>query len=234
MSRIKVLSALIVAGVVTASVGVVYASASEGRPEWATKKGAEEKKVLKAGEEVFLSGTITTNKPWVLKQTAGLGITIECSSNKFTAQSRIIGPRAIRFFSFTLEGCKVTAPAGDTTCEVESTGQANHKIVTQGEGFFAEEGLEGTTKAPFARLRPEGTRNEIVTIQLKGATCTHVGGYEVAGLLVAKIDTSALAKAHKWTFTTNSGTRVTIGGEESTFTGAAEFTLESGNEWGDV
>jgi hypothetical protein len=117
---------------------------------------------------------------------------------------------------------------------VLSTGFPSGQIRTQLLGFSAEEALEGSTKTPHLRWRPESTREEIVTIQLKGTLCTHAGSYEIAGLLVANIDTSAQKKAHQWIFAKNTGTRLTIGGVEATFTGTGEFTLKSGNEWGDA
>lgn len=235
MRRRGILLVLVaVACTLAASVGIVDASATETKPEWATKKGAEAKKTLKAGESEALSETITTNKNWVMKQIAGTGITVECTKVKFAGESFITGPRGIKFGPILFEGCKVTAPAGDTACEVDSTGFPNGQIRTQALGFEAEEGLEGSTKTPHLRMPPVSTHEEIVTIQLKGASCANVGGYEVAGTLVAKIDTSALGKAHKWEFAKNTGTRLTIGGEEATFTGAGEFTLKSGSEWGDV
>jgi len=210
------------------------ASATESKPEWQVTKGAE-KKVLKAGESETLSQGITTIKNWVLKQTEGAGITVECTSIKFNSaeSSSITGPRGFIAGAVLFEGCKATS-TGDTSCEVLSTGFSNGQIRTQLLGFSAEEALEGSTKTPHVRWRPESTREEIVTIQLKGALCTHAGSYEIAGLLVANIDTSAQKKAHQWIFTKNTGTRLTIGGVEATFTGTGEFTLKSGNEWGDA
>ncbi len=64
--------------------------------------------------------------------------------------------------------------------------------------------------------------------------CANVVSLEVAGILVAKIDSSIAAKAHKWEFGKSTGTRLTVGGEEATFTGTGEFTLKSGKEWGDI
>lgn len=231
-----ILSVLVLAAcALGATVWVTGAGATESKPEWQVTKGAE-KKVLKAGESEALSQTVTTVKNWVLKQTEGAGITVECTSVKFSSAetSFITGPRGFKSGALLFEGCKATAPAGDTSCEVLSTGFPNGQIRTQLLGFSAEEALEGSTKTPRVRWRPESTKEEIVTIQLKGATCAHAGSYEVAGLLVANIDTSAQKKAHQWVFTKNTGTRLTIGGVEATFAGTGEFTLKSGNEWGDV
>lgn len=216
--------------------GMATASASETKPEWAIKKGAEEKKLLKAGESEVLSEAITTKTNWVIKQIAGLGITIECNKVSFVGESRITGPKGISFRPLLFTGCKATAPSGDKECEVESSGFANGEIRTQALGFEAEEALEGSTNTPHLRMAPVSSREEIVTIQLKKGTgtCTNVGSLEVAGTPIAKIDMSALAKAHKWEFGKNTGTRLTFGGEEATFTGAGEFTLKSGNEWGDA
>jgi hypothetical protein len=220
----------------------VSAGASETKPEWFIKKGAEER-FLKAGEFEALSEAITTKVKWVIKQTAGAGITVECTSarlNQEFGESLITGPKGIKFRPLSFEGCKVTAPAGDTTCEVESTGYPNGQIRTQLLGFKTEEALEGTTGTPKLRAVPEGSREEIVTIQLLGASCANKKsgsncgeGYEIKGSLVANIDTSALHKAHQWEFTKTSGTKLTIGGVAAEFTGTGEFTLKSGNEWGD-
>lgn len=171
-----------------------------------------------------------------MKQTEGAGITVECTSVKFnSAESNFItGPRGFKAGALLYEGCKVPAPVGDTKCEVFSTGFPNGQIRTQSLGFSAEEALEGSTKTPRIRWRPESTHEEIVTIQLKGESCTHAGSYEVAGLPVANVDTSTQKKAHQWAFTKNTGTRLTIGGVEATFSGTGEFTLKSGNEWGDA
>ena len=213
--------------------------APDGVPvsSWVVKKGTETKS-LKAGESEALAETITTKVKWVLKQTAGAGITVECTSVKFSSgfgESSITGPRGIKFGPVLFEGCKVTAPAGDTTCEVESTGFPNGQIRTQALGFIAEEALEGSSAiSPHVKIPPESTREEIVTIQLKGASCANVGGYEIKGTLVASIDNSALHKAHVWEFSKTSGTKLTIGGVAAAFTGTGEFTLKSGNEWGDA
>jgi hypothetical protein len=231
-----VLSMLVVAAsALSATAWVTGAGATESKPEWQVTKGAE-KKVLKSGESEALSQAVTTIKNWVLKQTEGAGITVECTSLKFNSAetSFITGPRGFKSGALLFEGCKATAPAGDTSCEVLSTGFPNGQIRTQLLGFSAEEALEGSTKTPRVRWRPESTKEEIVTIQLKGASCAHAGSYEVAGLLVANIDTSAQKKAHQWAFTKNTGTRLTIGGVEATFAGTGECTLKSGNEWGDA
>jgi hypothetical protein len=108
---------------------------------------------------------------------------------------------------------------------------------TQALGFNALESLEGPTKSPHVRFVPESSREEIVTYQLKKAgekACANTVSLEVAGVLVAKIDSSVAAKAHKWEFGSSSGTRLTVGGLEGAFTGAGEFTLKSGKEWGDI
>lgn len=236
MRRRGILSMLVFATCALAAiVWGASAGATESKPEWQVTKGAE-KKLLKAGESEALSQGITTIKNWVLKQTEGTGITVECTGIKFSfAESNFItGPRGFKAGAILLEGCKVTAPAGDTKCEVFSPGFPNGQIRTQALGFSAEEALEGSTKTPRVRWRPESTHEEIVDIELKGASCTHVGEYEIDGLLVANIDTSAQKKAHQWSFTKNTGTRLTIGGVEATFTGTGEFTLKSGNEWGDA
>lgn len=201
------------------------------------QKGLEEKKLLKAGEAEALSEAITTNTNWVIKEIEGLGITVECTTLAFApgfGESKITGPRGIKFGPLRFEGCKATAPSGDIKCEVESTGSPNGTIRTQALGFEAEEALEGSTNTPHLRMAPVSSREEIVTIQLKGTECTNVGGLEVAGTPIAKINTSALAKAHKWEFGKNTGTRLTFGGEAATFTGTGELTLKSGNEWGDA
>lgn len=237
MRRLGALSVLLllVACVLSAIAWSSGAGATESKPEWQVTKGGE-KKLLKAGESEGLAQSITTIKNWVMKQTEGAGITVECSSVKFSLaeSSFITGPRGLTAGAVLFEGCKVPAPAGDTSCEVFSTGFPNGQIRTQSLGFSAEEALEGSTKTPRVRWRPESTREEIVTFQLKGGTCTHAGSYEVAGLLVANIDTSAQKKAHQWAFTKNTGTRLTIGGVEASFAGTGEFTLKSGNEWGDA
>lgn len=226
--------ALIWACALLAAVWSVGAGATESKPEWQVTKGGV-KETLKAGESETLSQAITTKKNWVFKQTEGAGITVECNGVKFNSSegNRITGLRAFSAGAVLFEGCKVVAPAGDTTCEVLSTGFPNGQIRTQSLGFSAEEALTGSTKTPRVRWRPESTREEIVTIQLKGGSCTHAGGYEVAGLLVANIDTSAQSKAHQWIFTKNTGTHLEIGGVEAQFSGTGEFTLKSGNEWGD-
>lgn len=235
MRHRRLFSAMVLACTLCATVWSVNAGATESKPEWQVTKGGE-KKLLKAGESEALSQSITTIKNWVLKQTEGAGITVECNSVKFnSAEGNLItGPRGFKSGALLFEGCKVPAPEGDTSCEVFSTGFPNGQIRTQSLGFSAEEALEGSTITPRIRWRPESTKEEIVTFQLKGETCTHAGSYQVAGLLVANIDTSAQKKAHQWTFTKNTGTRLTIGGVEAGFAGTGEFTLKSGNEWGDA
>jgi hypothetical protein len=235
MRHRRIFSVLVLACALGAAVWSVAASATESKPEWQVTKSGK-KEILKAGESEALSQTITTIKNWAFKQTEGAGITVECTSLKFnSAENNLItGPRGLKTGAVLFEGCKVTAPAGDTKCEVFSTGFPNGQIRTQSLGFSAEEALEGSTKTPRVRWRPESTHEEIVTIQLKGESCTHAGSYEIAGLLVANIDTSAQKKAHQWVFTKNTGTRLTIGGVEASFTGTGEFTLKSGNEWGDA
>ena len=210
------------------------AGASEARPEWLVKKGTESK-VLKAGESEALSATITTKANWVFKQVTGLGITVQCTADKFAsgfAESRLLGPRGIDLGPMLFEGCTATAPAGDVACEVGSSGFPKGQIRTQALGFENEEALEGSTKTPYVRIRPESTREEMVEIELKGGSCANPGTYEVAGLLVAKMNSSALGKAHQWAFQKNTGTRLTFGGQEATFTGTGEVALKSGNEWG--
>jgi hypothetical protein len=210
------------------------ASATESKPEWVRKISGEEK-LLKAGEsEAFLIGK--NWKPWVFKQTTGAGITVECNNGKFASgfgESLITGPRGLQAGPILFETCKVTAPTGDVGCEVKSPGFPNGQIRTQALGFSAEEALEGSTTTPYVRWRPESTREEIVTIELSGLSCTDRGSYEIAGLLVAKIETSALSLVHIWEFTQNTGTRLKIGGVEATLSGKVGVSLKSGNEWGD-
>jgi hypothetical protein len=234
MRHVRMFSALTLVCALSALTLSIAASATESRPEWQVTKGGI-KQALKAGESETLSQSITTIKNWVFKQTEGLGITVECSSLKFNSSlgNSITGPRGFKAGALLYEGCKVTAPATDTSCEASSTGFPKGQIRTQALGFFAEEALEGSTKTPRVRWRPESTHEEIVTLELKGGTCTHAGSYEIEGLLVANIDTSAQKKAHRWEFTKNTGTRMTIGGVEAQYSGTGEFTLSSGNEWGD-
>jgi hypothetical protein len=234
MRKKRVISAAILICALSTLVWAISAGATEARPEWVRKVGAEEK-LLKSGESEALSQSITTIKNWMFKQSTGAGIAVECNSTKFSSgfkESLLTGPRGINFGPLLFEGCKVTAPAGDTSCEVRSSGFPNGQLRTQALGFLAEEGLEGSTKKPRVRIRPESTREEIVTIELSGGTCTHPGSYEVQGLLVGNMDSSALSKSHKWEFTQNTGTRLTIGEVEATFSGTGSFTLKSGNEWG--
>jgi hypothetical protein len=229
----------LVACSLTAAFSNVGADATETKPEWAVKIGAENR-ILKSGETEVLSEKITTNVNWVLKQTTGRGVTVECSIAEFTSEygaSTINGPKGIAFKPLFFAGCKVT---GFPKCQVSSTGYPNGDIRTQLLGFATSEALEGTTGAPKLALVPgfgEENHEEIVTLQIKGgeALCgTFEGGYEIKGKLVANIDTSALQKAHKWEFTKTSGTKLTFGGVEASFTGAGEFTLKSGNEWGEA
>lgn len=234
MRRVGVLSTLaLIICALSAS-----ASATENKAEWAVNKGAG-LEALKVGEAEALSETITTRTNWIIKQTAGAGITIECNKVSFVGsfgESRIIGRKETVFVPLLFEGCKATAPAGDKECEVESTGFPNGQIRTQALGFNAVEGLEGATSEPFVRFVPESKINQIVVIKLikpVGKTCTEAS-LETDGILVAKIDSSAAAVAHKWEFGKNTGTRLTVGGVEATFTGAGEFTLKSGRQWGDV
>lgn len=234
MRHVRVFSVVVLVcalGVLTWSIA---ASATESRPEWQVTKGGV-KQTLKAGESEALSQSITTVKNWIFKQTEGAGITVECNSLKFNSAlgNSITGLRGFKAGAILYQGCKVTAPAGDTSCETRSPGFPNGQIRTQALGFFAEEALEGSTKTPRVRWRPESTHEEIVTLELKGVSCEHAGSYEIEGLLVANIDTSAQKKAHKWEFTKNTGTRLTIGGVEAQYSGTGEFTLSSGNEWGD-
>lgn len=234
MQHTRMFCALVLVCALATLVWSITAGATESRPEWQVTKGGV-KQTLKAGESEALSQTITTVKNWVFKQTEGTGITVECNSLKFNsaAGNSITGLRGFKAGAILYQGCKVTAPAGDTSCEVFSPGFPNGQIRTQALGFFAEEALEGSTKTPRVRWRPESTHEEIVTFELKGGSCANPGSYGVEGLLVANIDTSSQKKAHKWEFTKNTGTRLTIGGVESQYTGTGEFTLSSGNEWGD-
>ncbi len=235
MRRDRVFAVLILACCALVAVWSVAAEASESRPQWQVTKGGE-KKLLGAGESETLSQGISTVKNWVFQQTEGAGIKVQCTALKFSAaeSSRITGPRGFESGSILFEGCKVAAPAGDTGCEVKSSGFPNGQIRSQALGFFAEEALEGSTTTPRVRWRPESTREEIVTIQLSGGSCADAGSYEVAGLLVANVDSSAQKKEHQWAFTKNTGTRLTIGGVEAEFSGTGKFTLKSGNEWGDA
>lgn len=215
----------------------VVASATESNPEWEVEKGGVGV-ALKAGESEALSSTFPSKGSWVFKQTTGTGIAVSCAENKVSfasgfGESVIKGPRGLQLGPILFESCKVTAPAGDTTCEVFSSGFPNGQIRTQALGFSAEEALEGSTKTPFIRLRPVSTHEEIVTFQLKGGTCTHPGSYEIAGLLVARVVSSEFAAQHQWNFGKSTGTRLTIGGVEAEFTAAPVLALKSGSKWGD-
>jgi hypothetical protein len=238
MRRTSIFSLLVaIACVLVATIGSAGANATENKAEWAVNKGGGTLEALKAGEPEALSEAITTTTSWVIKQTAGTGITVECTSVSFFGESKIIGRKETIFAPLLFEGCKVTAPTGDKECEVESTGFLNGEIRTQTLGFNALEGLEGPTSSPRVRFVPESSREEIVTIQLKKSgekPCANVVGLEVAGILVAKIDSSKAAKVHKWEFGTSTGTRLTVGGAVATFTGVGEFRLKSGKEWGDI
>ena len=236
MRRASILSMFVA---MTCALGATFASvsanATENKAEWAVNKGSG-LEALKAGESEALSEAITTNTNWVIKETTGTGITVECTKVSFVGESKIVGRKETVFAPLLFEGCKVTAPAGDKECEVESSGFPNGEIRTQALGFNSVEGIEGPTSLPFVRFLPESSREEIVTIKLvkpSGKTCTEAS-LEMAGILVAKIDSSKAAKAHKWEFGKNTGTRLTVGGEEATFTGGGEFTLKSGKEWGDI
>lgn len=237
MRRASILSVLVaITCVLVATFGSAGANATEAKSEWAINKGSGKLEALKAEEAEALSDAITTKTNWVIKQTAGTGITVECAKVSFFGESAIIGRKETTFAPLLFEGCKVTAPTGDKECEVESTGLPNGEIRTQVLGFNAAEGLEGPTSSPYVRFVPEGGV-EIVTVELKHSgekPCANSGALEVAGILVAKIDSSKAAKAHKWEFGTNTGTRLTVGGEVATFTGVGEFTLNSGKEWGDI
>jgi hypothetical protein len=239
MRRASTLSMLVA---MTCALGAAFASvsasATENKAEWAVNKGSG-LEALKAGEAEALSETITTNKNWIFKQTTGAGITVECTKISLVGafgESKIVGRKETVFAPLLFTGCKVTAPSTDKECEVESSGFPNGEIRTQALGFHSVEGLEGSTNKPYVRFVPEASDEEIVTIKLiklTGKTCTEAS-LGVDGVLVAKIDTSKAAKAHKWEFGKNTGTRLTVGGEEASFTGAGEFTLKSGKEWGDV
>jgi hypothetical protein len=238
MRRASILSMLVA---MTCALGATFASvsanATENKAEWAVNKGSG-LEALKTGESEALSEAIATNQNWVIKQTNS-GITIECTKISFVGtfgESKIVGRKETVFVPLLFSGCTVTAPAGDKECEVESTGFPNGEIRTQALGFNAVEGLEGPTSKPFVRFVPEASGEQIVTIKLikpPGKTCTEVS-LEMDGILVAKIDSSKAAKAHKWEFGVNTGTRLTLNGEVGTFTGAGEFTLKSGMEWGDM
>ena len=238
MRRASILSFfVIVACMLVGAIGSAGANATENKSEWAVNKGGGKLEALKAGEAEALSETITTTKNWAIKQTTGSTIAVECTKASFVGESKIVGLREIKFVPLLFTGCKVTAPAADKECEVQSSGFPNGEIRTQALGFSAVEGLEGPTSNPHLRMLPESSREEIVTIQLKKAgekACANVVSLEVAGVPIAKIDSSKAAKAHKWEFGKNTGTRLTFGGEEATFTGSGEFTLKSGKEWGDV
>jgi hypothetical protein len=235
MRRVGIFAAVsALACVLAMVVGLASANATANKAEWAVNEGAGLVKLTKAEG---LSEAIATKTNWVIKQTTGTGITVECNKVSFVGESKISGKKEAEFVPLLFEGCKVTAPAGDKECEVQSAGFANGSIRTQALGFNAIESLEGSTKSPHVRFVPESSREEIVTFQLKKAgekACTNVVSLEVAGILVAKIDSSTAAKAHKWEFGKSTGTRLTVGGEEATFTGAGEFTLKSGKEWGDI
>jgi hypothetical protein len=235
MRRVSIFAAAsALACVLAVVVGLASADATENKAEWAVNEGAGLVKLTKAEG---LSEAIATKTNWVIKQTTGTGITVECNKVSFVGESKISGKKEGEFRPLLFEGCKVTAPAGDKECEVESSGFPNGSIRTQALGFNAIESLEGPTKSPHVRFVPESSREEIVTFQLKKSgekACANVVSLEVAGILVAKIDSSTGAKAHKWEFGKSTGTRLTVGGEEATFTGAGEFTLKSGKEWGDI
>jgi hypothetical protein len=235
MQRAKTFGAMgMLVCVLTALLGLANASATENKAEWAVNEGAGLVKLTKAEG---LSATITTKTNWIIKQTTGTGITVECNKVSFVGESKIAGKKEAEFVPLLFEGCKVTAPASDKECEVQSSGFPNGSVRTQALGFNAIESLEGPTKSPHVRFLPESSREEIVTIQLKKAgekACANVVGLEMAGILVAQIDSSNGAKAHKWEFGKATGTRLKLGGEEATFTGAGEFTLKSGKEWGDI
>lgn len=225
---------LILTVVAIASIAVIVASgaatATEANPEWVVRaETLSESKLLKAGETEAIPETITTTQNWVLRQVSGKGIAVECPAVK-AASAAIAGPKSFSSGSFVYGKCKVTAPAADTGCEVESTGQANGTIKTIAFGFSGT--LEGTTKAPKIKLTTGA--EEVVTIQLKGAGCTDVGGYAVDGTLTANVNTSAFHKAHEWFFTASSGTKLKFGGQEAVFTGNLEAVLTSGNEWGEA
>jgi hypothetical protein len=213
---------LLAASAIVASSG---ASATETNPEWFVRKETlSEKKTLKAAEIEAVSGNITSTENWILKQAGGKEITVECPALKIE-DPEIEGPKTFRSGSFVFTGCKVTAPASQKSCEVESTGQANGTIKTIAFGFSGTVG--GTTTAPKITLSTGA--EEITTLKLKG--CTDEGSYAVDGSLTAAINTSAARKAHQWSF---AGTKVKFGGQEATFAGTAEMVLTSGNEWGDV
>jgi len=235
MKRANSLAAMgALACVLAVLLGLASASATENKAEWAVNEGAGLVKLTKAEG---LSEAITTKTNWVVKQTAGAGIAVECNKVSFVGESTIYGKKEAAFRPLLFEGCKVTAPTTDKECEVQSSGFPNGSIRTQALGFNAVESLEGPTKSPHVRFVPESSREEIVTIQLKKAgekACANILNLEMAGVLVAQIDSSGGTKAHKWEFGKATGTRLKLGGEEATFTGAGEFTLKSGKEWGDI
>lgn len=230
MRRKSILALLVLAAsAVGAVVATGGATATEANPEWVVRtETLSESKILKAGETEAIPESISTTLNWALRQTAGKGITVECPAVK-AAEAKIEGPKAFASGPFVFGKCKITAPAADVGCEVESTGQPNGTIKTIAFGFKGT--LEGTTKAPKIKLSTGA--EEVVTIQLKGTGCTDAGGYAVNGTLMANVNTSVLHKAHEWFFTGLSGSKVKFGGQEAAFTGNSEMVLSSGSEWGE-
>jgi hypothetical protein len=222
---------------------VAEASGSEANPEWFIQKGAE-KHVLKSKELEVFSPAITTTSNWAFEMIEGPGIIIECTKAGFFTgffEGFIEGPSAIDASAIEFSGCKVTEPVNDRKCEIASTGYPNGVIRTQGIGFATKIALTGTTKAPKLRLEPgfnpeEVNKKEIVTVHMSGpkAECAESITFSINGILVANVDTAAARKAHKWEFTRTSGTLLSMGTLGATFLGSGEFTLKSGNEWGEL
>src|SRR5262249_25661387 len=156
VKRTRLALCMVVIGLFSSTVSI--AGATETKPEWAIKKGSEAAKALKAGESESIDEVIETDTNWVFKQTVSPGIAIECIEARFAGEALITGPRGNRLGPVLFETCHVTAPAGDTTCEVESTGFPNEEVRTQALGFEAEVALEGSTGSPLIKWVPVSTR----------------------------------------------------------------------------
>jgi hypothetical protein len=245
MSRIRVVTASMLAAFATIAVAAASASAHEfivpchkvsaanaGKGEWnnatctESDKSNEYTKKLLTGETEKVEGTSSVSK--LTATIAGASVEIECKKDTFSSTLEAGGKSGAGSISFK----ECTLLPNETKCKLTSSEKT--EIPTS----FKEDQLEEVGGRLVDRFEKMGATNTFATIKIEpvgSEKCTPEGEYKVTGSQYCDVDESnaeakTLKKEHDL-ICTKTGSELKIGSNAASFTSTAKVKLASGGEW---